>query len=334
MNTRKILAILAVLGALLVLVARLLISFPLQPNQEWSYVLLVLAGFLVPLAIYMLMPRAFSRLTGSPELLVPLGVYLLASWLIGWAAGLSALKFLTLEWMHFQVLRMSFVLSAGLLIHILLTAFYAAWQTTAILNAIRHGDSDAERALVGAWKWFPRVLVLYCLGWGGIYLILLGGMCLFAAGSPAVGAALVLMALLGLFWSFITAASLPAALDSGLNLVEAIRQGLLVSLRGIGRWWAPLALQLALLGFIVYLHVSRGSSSSATLNVNLFWLGGYPDDCKWHGALLNMLGTSPVPAASYLLGLLFAILAMAVKLTIVERMDGLDRTDRRYSKLY
>ena len=56
--------------------------------------------------------------------------------------------------------------------------------------------------------------------------------------------------------------------------------------------------------------------TSAT-NVNGFWTGGYESSCRWYGKLCEVLQVSQVSSLSTILGLLFGVLAIVVKLHIV-----------------
>ena len=58
------------------------------------------------------------------------------------------------------------------------------------------------------------------------------------------------------------------------------------------------------------------------MSVNGFWTGGYENTCRWHTKLMKMAETEPMPLVEFLLGVLFAILAIVVKLRITADLYG------------
>jgi hypothetical protein len=55
-------------------------------------------------------------------------------------------------------------------------------------------------------------------------------------------------------------------------------------------------------------------------SVNGFWTGGYENECRWYDNLMEAAEAPPLPLISSLLGMLFAVLAIAVKLRIVTEL--------------
>jgi hypothetical protein len=94
----------------------------------------------------------------------------------------------------------------------------------------------------------------------------------------------------------------------------------------MGRWWLAVVLQMILLGWVTYIHVSYSTSprpgtvtteTRTSWHVNGFWTGGYENTCRWHADLMAALEAEPLPLVATLLELLFAVLAIAVKVRIV-----------------
>lgn len=51
--------------------------------------------------------------------------------------------------------------------------------------------------------------------------------------------------------------------------------------------------------------------------MNSFWTGGYADECKWYESVMKSLESEPLGLITRLLTLLFAVLAIVVKIKIV-----------------
>jgi hypothetical protein len=223
---------------------------------------------------------------------------------------------------------LTFVRPAALALTILVRVAYGAWVTVLILDAVRHGRADLLGAGARARRRRLRVLGLEALGWGVLFLGLAGAIAVAAAAVPL---ALALIGLGSLLWNLATAALLPVALDAGLPFGAALRKGLRLSWAGKGRWWKPVLVQLVLLGWVTYLSVSYtdvrpGSvqtTSKSNWSVNGFWTGGYEDECRWYGKLLELLEAPRLALVTTALGLVFGVLALGVKLTVVADLERL-----------
>jgi hypothetical protein len=86
------------------------------------------------------------------------------------------------------------------------------------------------------------------------------------------------------------------------------------------------------LGFWVFMtyhysHASVGGSESFSYNFkfrfNHFWVGGYEQNCRWYGEFMNAVGAAPVPVVGRLLWLIFGLLAVLVKISIVGRLAAM-----------
>jgi hypothetical protein len=83
------------------------------------------------------------------------------------------------------------------------------------------------------------------------------------------------------------------------------------------------------LGWITFIAVSYTSSphpgSSSTqektdFSINGFWTGGYENECRWYTKLAAAGETEPLPLAEFLLGAIFAVLAIVIKLAITAQV--------------
>ena len=84
--------------------------------------------------------------------------------------------------------------------------------------------------------------------------------------------------------------------------------------------------KMNLLGWVTFIYVSYSSNpqpgsvtthTKTSWQVNGFWTGGYEDTCRWHADLLKVVKAEPLPLVTTLLEVLFAVLAIGVKLRVV-----------------
>jgi hypothetical protein len=62
------------------------------------------------------------------------------------------------------------------------------------------------------------------------------------------------------------------------------------------------------------------TQNKTDFSVNGFWTGGYENECHWHTKLMAVVEAEPLPLAEFLLGIVFAVLAIVVKLEITAKM--------------
>jgi hypothetical protein len=327
MFSRDLLRRVAFVGAAAVLLQQAVTDLPLKARQEAGFLVLVLALLAVVLTLRLLLPAATRKLLRHKDLLVPLGLLVLAEGVLGWLLLLPvAAVLVAFRPLHLGVLTLS--LSGAAVLGVLLRAAYGTWATTLILDAVRRDRADPLEALGGLRRWFWRVLGLECIGWGALFAGLALALALAAAAQPL---AILLIGAGSLLWNLATAALLPVALDDRLSFGAALRAGIGASWAHRGRWWKPVMVQLLLLGAFTFVSVSYtetsgpgGVTTHTTTNwgVNGFWTGGYTDDCRWYGALMQALEAPKLGMVNTALGLLFGVLAVTVKLHIVTALEG------------
>jgi hypothetical protein len=260
--------------------------------------------------------------------LLPLGLYLTAEALWSLLLTIPVLSAVCIPAWNLKIVAFSLSLSLGFLVQVALAVTYAGWTTTLIVQAVRHDQVDPMAAL-SAWPaWFWRVFGAETIGWCVLFASLVPAMVIGAAALPL---ALLLIGAFSLFWNLLTAALLPVVVAERESFVNVVRKGLRLSWQRMGRWWFPVLVQMILLGWVTLIYVSYTSSprpGSVTTNtksnvgVNGFWTGGYENSCRWHTKLMAVVETEPMPLVEFLLGLLFAILAIVVKLRITADLYG------------
>lgn len=312
----------ALLGVALVLVSRLVQSFPLASRWWLGGLLLLVLMVAVTLVAVLMMPRAAGTLTRNLDLLVPLGLLLLAQEVLALLLKLPLLGTVFAASHPVKLLNLSFVLSLHWFMNLVLAVTYATWVTAAILNLVRTGQTDPCAVLPAALRHLPRVAGLMLLGWGGVFTLL----ALMGLTMPFLHWFAILLGLVAVIvWNFATAAVLPVALVTENGFWSALRAGILTSLASLRRWWGLLLAQMLLLGLFYFGYASfrSGNSSSTNWNwsVNTFWTGGYHDTCHLYAKLADTWKTQPVPLFTALLTLLLGALAVAVKLALVQRLQ-------------
>ena len=304
----------------------------LKPRQSAGFVILVLAVLSVGLMLLSSLSDATERLRRYTDLLVPLGLFVTISTAFNALAAVPALAAMLAAPWSVKLLTFSLSLTVGLVVTYLLSVVYVGWTTALIFQVVVQGRIDlvAPVAIIGRWFW--RAMALELFGWG--ILLAVSAVALALAVNPTSHPfALVLLGVTSLYWNLRTAAVLPVALADPQPFWPALRHGFAVSRSGMRKWSALVIAQMVLLGWITLIHVSYttqeakrdGSDYSSTTTertntnwgVNGFWTGGYADNCKWHESLMKSLESEPLGLVDRLLTLLFAVLAIAIKIKIV-----------------
>ena len=189
-----------------------------------------------------------------------------------------------------------------------------------VVQVARGERADLDAALPVAGRHFLRLAGVMLLGWAGVFgLLLVTGLAMRLLSWFAL--VLLLPALVG--WNLTTAAALPVAIWQEGGLLSAFGAGIRVGLANLRHWWMLLLAQMLMLGLLYFGYVStrNGGSQSTSWNwsVNTFWIGGYTDNCQLYGKLTDTYSTRPVPFFAALLTLLFAALAIAIKIALVQR---------------
>lgn len=328
--TARRLRLLALVGTGLVLLWKATSLGQMRPNQGWGFVVLFLACVAVGLTCLLVLPAATRRLRRHPDLLVPLGLYLTAEALWSLLLAIPIISGMFSPAWNLRVFAFSSSLSLNFLVQVTLAVTYAGWTTSLIVQAAQRDQVD----LLAAWStwpmWFWRVLGAEAIGW----CVLFGGLTLaITMGAVALPLTLLLIGALSLLWNLLTAALLPVVVAERGAFVETVCKGLRVSWERKGGWWLPIVLQMVLLGWVTLLYVSYTASpqpgsyrtnTKSDVSVNGFWTGGYENACRWHTKMMKLVETEPLPLIEFLLGVLFAILAIVVKLRITAELYGPD----------
>ncbi len=313
---------LALVGLAAVLLVDFVLSLRVQAGLGLGVVMLLVFPIAVALVSLALMPCAAGILFRNKDLLVPLALVTIAGRVLGWLTAAPILGALLRPSFPLHLLNLSFGVSLGFLLRIALAVAYASWMTAAVLELVGAGNGDPCRVLTAALGRFWQVLGLEFIGWAAVMAATAAVLLLM----PVMGFfALVPMLLFAVAWNFATAALLPVAWPGEAGFWLSFRAGVSVSLANLRQWRLLLLAQMLLLGliFFSYSHWSGGGGqTNVSWSINAFWTGGYEDNCRWYGKLAEALHTSTLPFVETLLSLLFGAFAVAVKITIVQRLQG------------
>jgi hypothetical protein len=323
---RVLLRLVAVVGPLAVIAWEVMELPEPRPRQGWGIVVVILAGLAVCGFLATVTTRAIGVLARHPDILVPLGVAVTLYGAVDWLASLPALAAAASPFWAGKVAGISLSLSLSLFLYLLLAVLYAGWATTLILQAVDRDRVDLLAGLATLPRWLPRTFAVLAVGTGSVLVLLGVGLALAAVAMPL---AFLFLGSCSLVMNLLTAAWLPATLRSRGTFFAALGEGLEVSVRGVGRWWGVVLLQMLLMGWVTFLHFSytsysansSTSHSKTNWSVNAFWTGGYEEGCRWYGEAMKLADSATLPPLVTLLGLMFGVVAVAVKLTVTLRME-------------
>ena len=316
----------ALLGIMAVLLYDFYMSFPLKPREEHGFLLLAGVYCAAVIMSLLLMRHAVSTLVRNMDLLIPLELFVLAGRLLNSLTMVPGLATLLTPSFTLKIVGISFAISVYFLLSVALAVAYATWMTAAVLELVRSGNSNPCPVISSAMRRFWRVTGLAFICWFVVFVI----SALSLLAMPLAGSfALILMLLFAIAWNFATAAVLPVAWQTGTGFWRTFRTGMSVSLANLRKWWVLLLAQMLLLGLFTYFHLSwserNGNQTTThtdvTWNVNTFWIGGYESTCRWYEKQAEIYKTSTMPFIETSLALILGMMAIAIKIAIVQRMQ-------------
>ena len=313
---------LATIGTAVVFLYRITSLWHMEDRQAYGIVVLVLATIAVGLTCFVLLPAATGKLARHLDLLLPLGLYLSAEGLLDALMAIPVFSAVFLPSWKLQMLSLSFSLSLLFLLQIALAVLYAGWTTVLIVQATGRDHVDPLHAIQTAPHWFWRIAGAEVFGWVVLFAVLA---VVITVGVVVLPLALIVIAIFSLVWNLATAALLLVMVSTRTPFGATLREGMRVSWDGKSRWWPAVVAQMVLLGWITFFFVSYTSNprpgsfstqNKSDFSVNAFWTGGYEDECRWHTKLMAAVDAKPLPLVEFLLGVVYAVLAIAVKLQI------------------
>lgn len=294
-----------------------------RPDSELLYFLI---GAVASLVVLLIPVRSGARtLRHHPDLLVPFGCYQLALLPLEWLPIESQ----TVSWMVFvgSPFDLAMPVLAVLLLRLVIGSLYVAWQTLVIIQAITSNGVDLAGELRHAVSLIPRTMAIVAIAYTGLLLPFLLAIWLpFPELGSGLYAFMGLIFFWGLFWGYRTCLWLPVALDRSEPLTQGLRNANAAgreiwSLRPIPVFAWALALGL------LCVHVFRtGSQSFGNSQTNFKvlpqWYGDYLHENKWYLELVSDAEVAPLGFYALPLAVLSICLAIAVKATLVQHIDG------------
>ena len=310
-------------------------SFPLQARQSRLFPFAIGLAIAAWLVLYFVFSEPWRRCRRQWDLLVPIAVVAGVEQLSGLLARMPLMGPLFVPEWTMQLVSLSWSVSLGTLLNILIWTAFAAWQTDLLWRALRDDGPLSLAPWPPIRRHFLRSLAVLSIGVGVLLIALIP---ILSIGSVLFIAVIPLLGMLSLVWNLATAALLPATLFRSAPLGESLKFGFYFSWHWKGRWWRGMLAQLLLLGLFVVLRVHFTKSlseygpgpgqgrttvntvSSVKWQVNAFWIGGYEHRCRWYTKYAEALEVPTVPLISQVLALLFLLVAVAMKMTVIQEL--------------
>ncbi len=330
-DATRFLRIAALAGFAIHLVQGLVRSFPLEGGQIWSLVLMVALLVAAAAIAVTVLATSVRLLVSNADLLVPVGLYFLASDILGWVMRLPVLETVFSPSLSFSVLSVAYSLGLGTVIGFVFDTVVAGWIVLMALEVARERTPDLVATFRDLPRWFIpiavvrlMVVVLICalvtIGVGFLGLLLPLGI---AAGLIAVvtlGPVLVLFNM-ACFFPF------PCVLERSGSFAHRLGRGFRL---GVRRWRAllvPLVLVMLVLGSVPYFTFSSSASSwSVNMKFHVKWIADFPISSSWEGVLASAIGVDTLPLVTATLGVACFLLGIALTIELYRRV-GIGRDD-------
>ena len=303
-------------------------SHPLA-SREGDGLLIVIPAFVV---CFLVVRFAFAKewriLRENKDLLVPygfltgLGLVLLGLSFLGWLGPGSS----------FSVLNVGMSFSVFALLSMALWTAFDAWTTVLIVDQGLGRDPDLGASFKVAMTKFWRVLLALSISLVVFFLSLGVGISTIAAGGMPIAFTIIMGG--ALLINLATFVLLPVVVTSGKSAWGAFVEGLALSWARKGRLFKLILLQWGLLGGVTYFSTSFMDGGVHRQNthfgMNAKWLGGYETDTAFYAKYCETVRIDQVPLFSFVLGAVFMLLAIVIKMRAVSRVrDGLVGADAR-----
>lgn len=327
--------IIGAVGTAITLLIGLVQSFSLEARQGRQFVFAAVIVVVTVVVFRMVFRFAWRTLWAHPALLAPIGVAMAAATTVDLLGKAPLIGMLLAPSWAGTLLGVSLSASLMTVLNICVWTAFAAWQTDLLWRTVRDDKLPSLAPWKPICKNFLRTFVALAIGLG---VLLIGVVASVALATVSMLLALVLMGALGVIWNLCTTALLPTVIDDARPLRIALGNGFGRSWRLKGQWWTQLLAHLLLLGLLIFLrvnfsktertvdpvnqrsHVNWESKTNVSWRVDAFWVGGYENQCRWYTKYAAELETKVVPIITALLGLLFLVVAVGMKLTVIREL--------------
>jgi hypothetical protein len=320
------LRLLAVLGASLHLLVGLAQSLPLHPGRLWMLLLLPVLALAATVCLLGFGRRGARTLAAHCDLLVPIGLYVLARQVLNLLMLIPVLG-TTLGWSNsVQLMGVTLALGPATILYYLLNTLFAGWTVALMVPAVQGSGPDLLQPLRNWSSWFGRVLLTRLLGSLACWIYLTGGlalmMTLFRLGWMGGLLTVLLLLPVGLGLNLAGLFLYPAVMRPGQPFWPSLFQGVTLGLRLFPRLLPPTLAFSVLVGsiprFTCWLSSSR---QSFNVRFDIKWLADFPANTAWEASVARWTGTDPLPFVSHALELLLLGVGVAMMLEMYHRAD-------------
>jgi hypothetical protein len=322
---------LALAGSAIALLGASLRSVPVRDHHGRGLATFIIVATAVVVTARLLFAPAWRNIVSRPDLLVPVGIVLFGQEVLGWLARIPVLVPILSHTLSGQILRLSLGISGVGVLGIVLWVSFAAWQTGLLVLVV----CSPDRYPLDPWVSIPRgffpCLATIALGNLVILAVMIPCLALVAVSVPS---SLIAIGASAVAWNVVTTAVLPIAVLRDGPITTRVKEGFRASWRLKSRWWPRLFAQLLLMGLATFSYersrtttpLPGGERVTESVNwsyqVHSFWVGGYENNDHWYADAVANAKATTVPVLTWILGVLFLVLAVAMKWTIIQTICG------------
>ena len=315
------LGIVSLLAAALALVGTLPHYLQWGVEQTRLNVTLIATAVAVVVATRLLMHASWQHLQQHRYLLIPLGLYLGLTALLGWAASAFPLLFDPFFVLHQPILL---AVTPKFLISSTSALLFSAWTLYWLIPSVFGSSSHTARRTFSVVAW--RVFVCSLANW-----LLVLGLASYLLRRLPLPTSAYLVGVACFAWNCVTAPLLITVVESPHTLLRALRNSLPIGAQNLVRWIIPIAAQLVIVGIWVFLSFSQGNWGNSThISFNAFWLGGFEYRSRWLDQVAEVCGEVESAFVTYSSALLLLTLALLIKIHITRQL--LRHRDEVYSR--
>jgi hypothetical protein len=328
---------LALAGTAIAVLGALLRSIPVGMHHGAGLGTFILVAGAVVVTARLLFAPAWRTIVSRPDLLVPVGIVLFGQEVLGWLARIPVLVPILSHTLSGRILGLSLGMSGVGVLGIVLWVSFAAWQTGLLVHIVCSPDRYPLDPWVSIRRGFLPCLATIALGNLVILAVMIPYVALLAVSEPPELIAIIALGSLTVAWNVVTTAVLPIAVSRDGPITTRMKEGFRESWRLKSRLWPRLFAQLLLMGLATFSYersrttttlpggiTSVTESGNSSCQVHAIWVGGYENNDHWYDDAVANAKATPVPVLTWILNVLFLVLAVAMKWTMIRTICGKD----------
>lgn len=347
-NSSTFLRFITFLSVVLIAVYKYFALENVQSNQIFGFYALLIVGFGIIISLAFL-KNSFLRVLRNPDLLVPLGFFIIFDFLIGLLSITSS--FFGFRNGKFDFTSFSLLVVFAFLLRFTATVFVTGWMTKVILDFYESDRVDLFAPFRSVKVWFPRTLVGVLFGSIPIFVLLyLMLPLLYGAGfsilTLLIYIFIILIGVFSLIWNLATSVLIPHILMTTITIKEAVIEGVKISWLNRKKMRLPLILLMIFSGWIVFISVtykdysiekkkfgeysyvsSYSLRNQSNFSTDFVWVGDYQTKSKWHDRMMSAVKEQSLPTIDLRITILMLFLSLVVNLEILSRYLGKNEVD-------